>query len=45
MKLVQACLSVRKELEGSFHHMWGSCKPVYVRERPDKAVLTTEWVL
>ena len=45
MKLVQACISVRKELEGSFHHMWCSCKPVYVRERPDKAVLTTEWVL
>ena len=42
MKLVQACLSVRKELESSFHHRWGSCKPVYVRERPEKAVLTTE---
>ena len=45
MKLVQACLSVRKELEGSFHHLSGSCKPVYVRERADKAVLSTAWVL
>ena len=28
MKLVQACLSVRKELEGSFHHCGGPEKLV-----------------
>ena len=48
MKLVQACLSVRKELEGSFHHCGAPVKlvnPVYVRERPEKAILTAEDVL
>ena len=41
MKLVQACLSVRKELQGIFttvEVLWGSYKPVYVRERPKKVV-------
>ena len=28
MKLVQACLSVRKELEGSFHHCGGPVRLV-----------------
>ena len=28
MKLVQACLSVRKELEGGFHHCGGPVRLV-----------------
>ena len=28
MKLVQACLSVRKQLEGSFHHCGGPVRLV-----------------
>ena len=46
VKLVQAYLSFRKDLERSFHHCGGpvklSSKPVYVRERPDQSVLTSE---
>ena len=48
VKLMQDCLSVRKGLEGSVHHSGGPVclvQPVYVRERPDKAVLTSEGVL
>ena len=48
MKHVEACLSAREDRESSFHHCGGSvgwCKPVYVRERPDNAVLTSEEVL
>ena len=45
MKLVQACSSVSKDLESSFPALRSSCKPVNVRERPDKAVLTAEEVM
>ena len=48
MKLVQACLSVRKDLEISFHHCGGPVKFVQAclcAERPDKIVLTAEEVL
>ena len=45
MHHVQACLSARKDKQAVFTTMealWSSCNPVYVRERPDKAVLTPE---
>ena len=48
MKLVQAGLSVRKELESSFHHCGAPVRLVQAclcAERPDKAVLTSECVL
>ena len=48
MKLLQPCLSVRKDLESSFHHCVSPVKLVQARvcvERPDKAVLTAEEVL
>ena len=48
MKLVQACLSVRKDLESSFHNCGGPVKLVQdclCGERQDKIVLTTEEAL
>ena len=48
MKNVQAFSSARKSRESSFHHCGGHVQlvnPVYVRERPEKAVFTTEEVL
>ena len=48
MKLVQACLNVRKDLEISFHHSGGTVKLVQAclcAERPDKVGLTAEEVL
>ena len=48
MKHVQACLSAREDRKSSFHHYGGPvrlCKPVYVRERPDNAVFTSEKLL
>ena len=48
MKIVQACLSVRKELQGIFttvEVLWVSYKPVYVGEMPKKVVLNPKVVL
>ena len=45
MKLLQACLRVRKELECSFHHCGGPVRTVYIRERPEKAVFTAKELL
>ena len=48
MKLVQACLSVRKDLESWFYLCGGTVKLVQAclcAERPDKVVLTAEEVL
>ena len=48
MKLVQACLSIREEIQGIFTTVeiqWDSYKPVYVRERPKNVVLNPKVVL
>ena len=47
MKLVQACLSTRKELESTFHHCGGLVKLVQacVCAGIDQAILTSEEVL
>ena len=48
MKHVHACLNAREEQESNLttvEVLWGSCKPVHVRERPNKAILTSEEVL
>ena len=48
MKLLQASLGLRKDIEGSFHNCGGTVRLVQAclnAERPDKAVLTSEEVL
>ena len=55
MKHVEACLSDREDRESSLHSCASSValvedlcdwwKPVYVRDRPDNDVLTSEEVL
>ena len=48
MNHVEACLRARKDLESNFtslEDLCSSCKPVYVRERSHKAVLTSREVL
>ena len=48
MKHVEACLSAIEDRESRFDHFGSTvrwCKPVYVRERPDNAVLTCDEVL
>ena len=45
MKHLQTCLVPEKIEKAAVEALWGSCKPVYVRERPDNAVLITEGVL
>ena len=46
MKLLQASLSLRKDVEGSFYHSGDPVRLVQtclkMQERPDKAVLTAE---
>ena len=48
MNHVEACLSAEKfekAVLNAVEALWGWCKPAYVRERPDNAVLTSEEVL
>ena len=45
MKHVQPSLSGREDRESSFHRYEGWCKPVYMRERPDNTVFTSEEML
>ena len=45
VKLVQACLTARKDLDTRFTTLEASCKPVYVHESSHKAILTSREVL
>ena len=45
MRHVQTFLRARRDGESSFNHSGCMVKPVYMRERPDKAIFTAEEVL